>query len=95
MHEDRPSSSSLPSGEPPANASLIAGPPRPLPAHAAILPDLAQWAGGIDGLESTGTTADGLAGLLIHSRHLQAIARAQTDAIVPVLNGNGADIIAT
>ena len=95
MREDRPSSSSLPSGEPPANASLIAGPPRPLPAHAAILPDLAQWAADIDGLESTGTTADGLAGLLIHSRHLQAIARAQTDAIVPVLKGNGADIIAT
>ncbi|MGC6496338.1 MAG: bifunctional [glutamine synthetase] adenylyltransferase/[glutamine synthetase]-adenylyl-L-tyrosine phosphorylase [Candidatus Puniceispirillaceae bacterium] len=73
--------------------SLIAGPPRPLAAHAAILPDLVAWAEQIAGLTQTGHTADALAAMLIHSRHLQTIARAQQDAIVPILSGQGDDII--
>ena len=73
---------------------LVAGPPRPVAAHAAILPDLATWAGQIVGLTQTGHTADALAGMLIHSRHLQTIARAQQDAIAPILSGQGEDIVA-
>ena len=40
--------------------SLVAGPPRPLPAHAAILPDLTEWAAQIDGLAQTGLAAEAL-----------------------------------
>ena len=89
-----------PSGEPPvaadtgAGRSLVAGPPRPVAAHAAILPDLAAWAGQIAGLAQTGHTADALAAMLIHSRHLQTIARTQQDAIAPILSGQGEDIVA-
>ena len=89
-----------PSGESPvaadtgAGRSLVAGPPRPVAAHAAILPDLATWAGQIAGLAQTGHTADALAAMLIHSRHLQTIARAQQDAIAPILSGQGEDIVA-
>ncbi len=74
--------------------SLVAGPPRPLPAHAAILPDLVAWAGQIAGLTQSGHTGDTLAAILIHSRHLQTIARAQHDAIAPILSGQGDDIVA-
>ena len=77
----------------PIAGPLIAGPPRPIPAHAAILPDLVAWADQIDGLATSGVSAEDLAGLLIHSRHLQSIARAQQDAILPILNGTGAAII--
>ena len=77
----------------PIAGPLIAGPPRPIPAHAAILPDLVAWADQIDGLATSSVSAEGLAGLLIHSRHLQSIARAQQDAILPILNGTGAAII--
>ena len=74
--------------------TLVAGPPRPIPSHAAILPDLVAWADQIDGLATSGVTAQDLANLLIHSRHLQSIARAQQDAVLPILNGDGAAIVA-
>ena len=47
--------------------TLVAGPPRPIPSHAAILPDLVAWADQIDGLATSGVTAQDLANLLILS----------------------------
>ena len=67
--------------------TLVTGPALPLEAHAAILPDLAEWAGPLLGGHA-GTT-ETLAAMLAHSQHLQRVARAHSEIIAPILNGEG------
>ena len=72
--------------------AVVAGPALPLAGHAAILPELADWARGhmADGaLDETG-----LAALFAHSLHLRTLARARPDLIASVPAGRGAAEIA-
>ena len=71
--------------------TLVTGPALPLEAHAAILPDLAEWAGPL--LGGHAETTETLAAMLAHSQHLQRVARAHSEIIAPILNGEGQAVL--
>ena len=71
--------------------ALVPGPALPLDAHAAILPDLRDWAAPL--LAEHPEQLDQLAATLAHSRHLQRLARAHPEIITPILNGEGQAVI--
>ncbi|MEC8643408.1 MAG: hypothetical protein VXZ67_10890 [Pseudomonadota bacterium] len=66
----------------------VAGTARPLAGHAAILPELTEWARkqAPDGP----LQPDQLAAILAHSRHLQTLARTHPDLLAIVPAGGGA-----
>ena len=65
----------------------VAGAALPLADHAAILPELIEWAG--DRVPDGAFQPAQLAAILAHSRHLQASARAHPDLVTSVLAGGG------
>ena len=69
----------------------VAGPALPLEAHAAILPDLREWA--TPHLGDQADKIDQLAAMLAHSPHLQRLARAHPTIIAPILAGSGDAVI--
>ena len=71
--------------------ALVPGTALPLDGHAAILPDLRDWAG--PHLAAHPEQIDQLAAMLAHSRHLQRLARAHPEIIAPILNGAGQAVI--
>jgi glutamate-ammonia-ligase adenylyltransferase len=58
-----------------------------------VYADLVSWADTVLGEADSGVSADALAAMLVHSRHLQTLARRHQDAIVPILQGQGAAIV--
>ena len=68
---------------------VVAGPPLPLPGHATILPELAEWARGQ--LDGSPLDAERLAAVLAHSLHLRTLARAHPDLPAAILAGRGAE----
>ncbi len=65
----------------------VAGPALPLADHAAILPELIEWA--CDRVPDGAFQPAQLAAILAHSRHLQTSARAHPDLVTSVLAGGG------
>ena len=57
--------------------------------------DLVSWAETVLGEAYSSGLADALAAMLVHSRHLQTLARRHQDAIVPILQEKGAAIVTT
>ena len=72
--------------------AVVAGPAPPLAGHAAILPELADWARGH--MADGALDENGLAALFAHSPHLRVLARAHPDLIASVPAGRGAAEIA-
>ena len=66
----------------------MAGPALPLADHAAILPELAEWARGQ--MADGPLDEDQLAAIFAHSQHLRPLARAHPDLIAAVPQGRGA-----
>ena len=66
---------------------VVAGPPLPLPGHATILPELAEWARGQ--MADGPLDEDQLAAIFAHSQHLRSLARAHPDLIAAVPQGRG------
>ena len=60
-----------------------------------VYDDLVSWADTITGDADTEISANALAAMLVHSHHLQTLARRHQDTIVPILRGQGATIIST
>jgi glutamate-ammonia-ligase adenylyltransferase len=60
-----------------------------------VYDDLLSWANAITGDADTAISPDALASMLVHSLHLQTLARRHQDAIVPILLGQGATIVNT
>ena len=77
----------------PPSDRLVAGPARALDAHAGILPELTEWAGGHvpDGSK---LDAAQIAAIFAHSRHLQGLARAHPHIIKDILSSGGGDVVA-
>lgn len=65
----------------------VTGPALPLADHAAILPELIEWAR--DVMPDGAFQPAQLAAILAHSRHLQTLARAHPDLVTAVLSGDG------
>ena len=66
----------------------VAGTARPLAGHAAILPELTEWAR--EQAPDGPLQPDQLAAILAHSRHLQTLARAHPDLLAIAPAGGGA-----
>ena len=66
---------------------VVAGPALPLADHAAILPELAEWARGQ--MADSPLDEDQLAAIFAHSQHLRSLARAHPDLIAAVPQGRG------
>ncbi len=60
-----------------------------------VYDDLVSWADTIAEDADTEIPADALASMLVHSRHLQTLARRHQDVIVQILLGQGATIVNT
>ncbi len=58
-----------------------------------VYADLLSWADTVLGEADSGVSVEALAAMLVHSRHLQTLARRHQDAIVPTLQGEGAAIV--
>ena len=75
----------------------VAGPALQLDAHAAILPELMEWAAPhlatIEAEDARDAGAGQLAAILAHSRHLQRLARAHPDILAPILSGDGEAVV--
>ena len=67
---------------------VVAGPALPLADHAAILPELAEWARGQ--MADGPLDEDQLAAIFAHSQHLRSLARAHPDLIAAIPQGRGA-----
>ena len=52
-----------------------------------VYDDLVSWADTITGDADTEISAGALAAMLVHSHHLQTLARRHQDTIVPILRG--------
>ncbi|MGC6452663.1 MAG: bifunctional [glutamine synthetase] adenylyltransferase/[glutamine synthetase]-adenylyl-L-tyrosine phosphorylase [Candidatus Puniceispirillaceae bacterium] len=70
---------------------IVIGPALPLDAHAAILPDIMEWASPY--LGDHPTEIGNLAAFLAHSRHLQQLARACPEIIAPILDGDAGTVV--
>ena len=66
---------------------VVAGPALPLADHAAILPELAEWARGQ--MADGSLDEDQLAAIFAHSQHLRSLAWAHPDLIAAVPQGRG------
>ncbi len=71
---------------------LVVGAPRPLASQDPLLKDLQEWAGSLPALAGL-EAARLLPRFLIHSRHLQALARQHEDALASILSGDGEQIM--
>ena len=71
----------------PTPPAPVAGVALPLSDHAAILPELIDWAR--DRVPNGAFQPAELAAILAHSRHLQTLARAHPDLVTSVLAGDG------
>lgn len=79
-------------GSTPLTGRLIAGLPVVTAAQEAVLADLHLWAEDIVTAD-TGFDAADLARMLVHSHHLQSLARRHSDVILAILRGDAATVV--
>ena len=88
-HPTEPSATDLP-----VAGCLVRGLPIASPQQTALLDDLTAWAASLDGIDTAPFTASEIAHMVLHTRHIERLARLHADMVIPILSGNGAALFA-